>query len=286
MDLFLNEKSLDGQFATVTEFSEQGIEGLIAVLEDLKRLSIPITLYKSEHIINAKVTPTQTYLEILFDNESRIHDGIRRYKSQLANLLNEPYWNGDSHQKEVDYYKTRQGQPLNGSSVAEAESRNGILASFPHPDYSDTEISIYKNNKIVLVNNVCRAGHLIDAVYRKKYIKFKEYAVLKFEGQKLDFSKAEDENVWDVIPIDYEKQLYDTFAAFCKTSWFDIPKNKGLGYKSYNKNRKNSRFFTAEQWTKGIKEFRFSGKYRCFGFAEGDKFFLLMIHLEHKLGDL
>ena len=154
MELFLNEKSLDGQFASVAEFSEQGIVGLIAVLEDVKRLSVPVTLYKSEEIANAKVTSTQTYPEVIFGDESRINDGIRRYKIQLVSLLNEPYWNADSRQNVADHYTTQQGTLLNGSSVAEAESRDGILASFPHPDYSDTEVSICKNDNFVILQIV------------------------------------------------------------------------------------------------------------------------------------
>lgn len=47
----------------------------------------------------------------------------------------------------------------------------------------------------------------------------------------------------------------------------------------------NSHYFTADEWKKGIMEFRFSGKYRCFGYAEGGIFYLLMIDLGHVLGD-
>lgn len=286
IELFLNEKSLDGQFASVSEFSEQGIVGLIAVLEDVKRLSVPATLYKSEEIASAKVTATHTYPEVLFGEESRIYDGIRRYKRQLVSFLNEPYWNGDSRQDVANHYTTQQGTLLNGSSVAEAESRNGILASFPHPEYSNTEVNIYKNDDTVTVSNVFGADHLTDVTYSKALVKFKEYVTLKFEGQKLDFSEADDGKVWDVIPVDIESQVYEAFDAFCKTSWLDIPKSKGLGYKSYHKDRKNSRFFTTEQWAKGIKEFRISNKYRCFGYADGGKFFLLLIDLDHLLGNL
>lgn len=286
MELFLNEKSLDGQFASVAEFSEKGVVGLIAVLEDVKRLSIPVTLYKSEDIVSAKVTATQTYQEVLFGEESRIQDGIRCYKIQLLSLLNEPYWNGESCQNAADLYTSVYGESLNGTSIAEAESREGILASFLHPEYSATEVSICKNGSKVSVSNVFGAGHLTDAAYQKAFIKFKEYVALKFDGQKLDFSEAADDRVWDVIPADVEKQIYDAFEAFCKETWFDIPQDKGLGYKSYHKNRKNSRFFTIEQWAKGIKEFRASDKYRCFGYADRGKFYLLMIDLGHVLGNL
>ena len=286
MELFLNENSLDGQFASVAEFSEKGVVGLIAVLEDIKRLSIPVTLYKSEDIANAKVTATQTYPEVLFGEESRIQDGIRRYKIQLLSLLNDPYWNGESHQNADDSYTSVNGESLNGTSIAEAESRGGVLASFKHPKYLVTEVDICKNGSKVSVSNVFGAGHLTDAAYQKAFIKFKEYVALKFEGQKLDFSEAADEKVWDVIPADIEKQVYDAFDAFCKESWFSIPQNKGLGYKPYHKDRKNSRFFTVEQCEKGIKEFRASGKYRCFGYADGGKFYLLMIDLGHVLGNL
>lgn len=286
MELFLNEKSLDGQFASVAEFSERGIVGLIAVLEDVKRLSVPVTLYKSEDIANAKVTATQTYPEVLFGEESRIQDGIRRYKIQLLSLLNEPYWNRESHQNASDQYASADGESLNGTSIAEAESRGGVLASFAHPKYSANEVGILKNGSKVSVCNVFGAGHLTDTAYQKAFIRFKEYAALKFEGQKLDFTEATDEKVWDVIPANIEKQVYDAFDAFCKESWFDIPQNKGLGYKPYHKDRKNNRYFTTDQWSKGIKEFRVSDKYRCFGYADGGKFYLLMIDLGHVLGNL
>ena len=92
--------------------------------------------------------------------------------------------------------------------------------------------------------------------------------------------------VWDIIPPELETAVYSAFDTFCKESWVEIPQDKGLGYKPFNKTRQNSRFFSSEEWDKGIKEFRISGKPRCFGYVEGGKFYILLIDLEHILGNL
>lgn len=285
IELVLNEKSLDGQFPTIEEFSEKGVLGLIAVLQDQQLFSVPSVLYKSETLTEAKVTPTQTYTDVVFGEESRIHEGIRRYKVQLMSLFDNPFWNSKSKQNAKDQYKTLDGKSLNGSSIAEADARNGILVSFNHPDYSVPEIKIEKNNEKVGVSNVWQGGQLMDATYKKAFIKFKEYAELKFEGQKLDFSKATIGKVWDNITPELEELVYAAFDSFCNKTWIEIPQDKGLGYKPYNKSRQNEHYFDSDHWKKGIHEFRVSGKCRCFGYAEGDKFYLLLIDPNHELGD-
>lgn len=286
IDLFLNEKSLDGQFSSVEEFCDIGVVGLIAALEDRKRLSERTTLYKSAAITDAKVTSDATYTSVVFDESNRIYDGIRRYKVALLSLIDDPFWDNDSKQNSHDKYETLDGNSLNGTSVAEAESRNGILVSFAHPSYSATNIKIKKNDEEVEVSNACQEGQLIDASYQKLFIKFKEYAELKFSGEKLDFTRATVGKVWDVIQQEQEDAVYDAFDTFCKRSWMEIPQDKGLGYKTYKKTKKNSHFFSSEEWEKGIKEFRISGKSRCFGYADGGKFYILLIDPEHILGNL
>ncbi len=286
IDLILNEKSLDGQFSSIEEFCDKGVVGLIAVLEDRKRLSDQTTLYKSAALTDAMVTPGDTYTSVVFDESNRIYDGIRRYKVALLSLIDDPFWDSDSKQKAEDKYETLDGKSLNGTSVAEAESRNGILVSFAHPSYSATNIKIKKNDDEVEVSNACQEGQIIDVSYHKALIQFKEYAELKFSGGKLDFTRATIGKVWDVIPQELEDAVYDAFDTFCKRSWMEIPQDKGLGYKPYNKTRQNSRFFSPEEWDKGIKEFRITGKSRCFGYAEGGKFYILLIDPEHLLGNL
>ena len=286
IDLFLNEKSLDGQFSSIEEFCDIGVVGLIAVLEDRKRLSDQTILFKSTALTDAKVTPDATYTNVVFDKSNRIYDGIRRYKVALLSLIDDPFWDSDSKQKSQDKYETLDGKPLNGTSIAEAESRNGILVSFAHPSYSATYIKIKKNDDEVEVSNSSQEGQLIDVTYQKAFIKFKEYVEIKFSGEKLDFTLATKGKVWDIIPPELENAVYVAFDTFCKESWMEIPQDKGLGYKPYNKTRQNSRFFSLEEWDKGIKEFRISGKSRCFGYAEGGRFYILLIDMGHILGNL
>lgn len=239
IELFLNEKSLDGQFATIEEFSERGVVGLIAVLEDQRRLSEPAVLYKSEAISVAKVTPTQTYPDVVFGEESRIYEGIRRYKVQLMTLMDDPYWNNDSRQKPDDHYVDAEGRSLDGTSIAECEARDGILVSFVHPLYSEERIAIRKNGAEAMVRNIWQEGQYLEAAYQKAFIKFREYVALKFEGEKLDFSKATAGKVWDVIPEDVESLVCNAFDTFCRESWYEIPRDRGLGFKSYNRTRIN-----------------------------------------------
>ena len=285
IDLFLNEKSLEGQYASLDDFCENGILSLISVIKDSKRLTSPTTLYKSYNLSEAKVTSSQNYFEIIFGEEGRIHDVIRRYKVELSTTVENPYWNEDIKQKSNDKYMSINGMSLNGTSIAEAEARDGILVSFAHSSYSIGPLLIKKNDNDTYVSNVWQEQQLLDVTYHKSLIQFKEYVTLKFDGQKLDFSKATMDKVWDRIPVEVEGLVYDAFETFCKESWIEIPQDKGLGYKSYSKTGKNSRFFQPEYWDKGIKEFRFSGKYRCFGYVERGTFYLLLIDLGHVLGD-
>ena len=190
IELFLNEKSLDGQFATIEEFSERGVVGLIAVLEDQRRLSESAVLYKSEAISEAMVTPSQTYPDVVFGEVSRIHEGIRRYKVQLMTLMDNPYWNGVSRQSPNDHYVDTEGRSLDGTSIAECEARNGILVSFAPPYYSEEKIAIRKNGEEAVVRNVWQEGQYLEVTYQKAFISFKEYVEQKFEGEKLDFTKA------------------------------------------------------------------------------------------------
>ena len=284
IELFLNEISLDGQFSSIEDFSENGVVELLAVLNDQELLSEETILYKSEVIANAKITPTQTYAEVIYGEESKIYDEIRRYKRQLLRLIDEPFWDRQSKQNEADQYMSLNGKSLNGTSIAEAESRNGILVSFIRSEYSKEIINVKKNSEEVQISNVWHRGQLVEISYHKEFIGFKEYVSLKFAGQKLDFSQSK--KVWNNIPKEYEPLIVNGFTTFCNRSWIEIPKDKGLGYKTYNESRKNSRFFTKEEWNKGIKEFRISQKFRCFGYTEGGKFYLLMIDWKHLLGDL
>ena len=69
-------------------------------------------------------------------------------------------------------------------------------------------------------------------------------------------------------------------------NWIAIATDKGLDYKTYNKNKKSKRYFSDEQWKKGIKKFRITQRNRCFGYVNNGIFYVLRFDLDHELSDV
>jgi hypothetical protein len=98
-----------------------------------------------------------------------------------------------------------------------------------------------------------------------------------FLKSKLNFSKIESKHGFSLVKKDDEKLFYKGLKKFSELSWTQISDDKGLYYKEYKGGFKNI--------SEKIYEFRFSEKYRCFGYKKDDNFFVLRFELEHKLGN-
>ena len=56
--------------------------------------------------------------------------------------------------------------------------------------------------------------------------------------------------------------------------------------RSDGKNKKSKRYFSDEQWKKGIKKFRITQRNRCFGYVNNGIFYVLRFDLDHELSDV
>ena len=117
MVLLLNEKSLDGQFASLEEFYKT----LPEMSKNLKILQeLNIRLYKHSSLYSRKITSSMSLFDLqnIKGNVNPLYrDQIRKWKSELASLTNvPPFWNEEEQESE--------------DSIQEAARRNTDILSF------------------------------------------------------------------------------------------------------------------------------------------------------------
>ncbi len=112
-----------------------------------------------------------------------------------------------------------------------------------------------------------------------------EYCLRKFKNSNLNFSLLEDTYGFNILNPLQQKEFLSTFNKFSQMSWNDIVKSaanrKGLKYKQYDGN-----WFENTQYSDmNIFKFRTSQKCRCFGYRDGDVFYVLRFEIDHSISD-
>lgn len=288
-DCILNELSLDGQYAGIDDFATTGARELSKVLDLLQRMGWEL-FYKKSDIYNAQIAPGIPLYEVLFNKGNRRNDELRRMKSAIAKLQNEPYWDENPKQDlNCTYWMlnhTAGRTELSGSGIAEGHARDGFLISFQPSYFNFSPIAVQKEEEDAKdVINVWHSSHLLDVLFQMGEMPLSLYFSHKYTTR-LDFCRLKKNYGFELInPANFS--LFD--AAFQKVeslSWTALQTDDGLDYKEFSKNRNTRRFFSPEEWDKRIMKFRVSSEIRCFGNVENDKFYLLRIDLDHKLSDL
>lgn len=100
----------------------------------------------------------------------------------------------------------------------------------------------------------------------------KKYITTHFGEGKLDFSLIDGTHGFSLIDNENQNEFIDSFRKFEELGWNTIATDKGLDYKTYNKNKKSKRYFSDGLWKKGIKKFRITQRNRCFGYVENGVF--------------
>ncbi len=114
----------------------------------------------------------------------------------------------------------------------------------------------------------------------------KKYITTHFGGGKLDFSLIDDTYGFSLIDNENQNEFIDSFRKFEELDWNAIATDKGLDYKTYNKNKKSRRYFSDNLWKKGIKKFKITQWNRCFGYVNNGIFYVLRFDLDHELNDV
>ena len=278
MDVLINELSLTGQYNTVLEFIETGaLKKFNLLLNEMRYLEAD--LYKNNEFYASLITKDISIYNFFTAPISREYDEIRKMKSSLSYLFKEPYWENNQRHSSDTYYLFN-NTCVTGKSLAEACERDKIIVSFLHQDFSDNFISILKENNEIILDNLFNEDDYINLAWNRRDINCETYCKLKFNNTKLDFSKIEQDESFCLLNENDELLFIDGFRKFSELSWQQITEDDGLKYKNYNDRKK---FF--KKYNKEIKKFRISELYRCFGYAEQGKFYVLLFDLEHKYSD-
>jgi len=276
-EILINELSLNGQFNSVNEFINGALIKFNALLNEIKGPNV--LLYKNHLFYESKITGDTTIYNILVGTISRQYDEIRKMKSGLVYLFEEPYWeNNQKHSPDIFYLFME--NCVTGQSLAEACERDKIVISFIHPNFSSKSLLILKENTEVTLDNPVNRIDYIEMAYNKNIIDCEEYCKKKFKGDKLDFSKINIKESFNLLSKSDESLFIDGFRKFTELTWTQINVDDALEYKEYKDKKGHFKLLN-----KKIHKFRISRKYRCFGYTEQGIFYVLLFDLTHDLSD-
>ena len=291
MDHILNELSLAGQFQSVDDFVREGALPLADVLADIAKFGGTL-LYKKSDFYLCNALPNMTFYDLVIaGTPARTNDSLRKLKSKLALLMNEPHWDLNPQQDEEAIYimvdNSGKEIDVSGTSIAEALVRKACLVSFAKSAFVQTPIKVKEKseNSYSDVENVWWSGQVCDVLQKAGVLSVEDYMIGKYSG-KLDFSSIDDKNGFCLINSSNISAFESGFRKFNELPWSQIPMDNALDYKEFHCNANTKRFFHKEIWNKGVRKFRITQEIRCFGYVEGGTFYVLRFDLGHILSDL
>lgn len=282
--IIINELSLNGQFHDSRDFWKNGMPPFHKALQDALSYGVGY-LFKQGSFYAAQATPDKTLHDLLTAPETRIIDEARLYKSTLARAICNPFWD-DAPQQDSNAHYLADEADVSGSSVAEATARAVCLLSFIRSLYEKHPVVVTKDGVAIPVGNIWKEKQLYSILFERGELPLKKYITTRFSGGKLDFSLIDDTHGFSLIDNGNQNEFIDSFRKFEELDWNAIATDNGLDYKTYNKNKKSKRYFSDEQWKKGIKKFRITQRNRCFGYVDNGVFYVLRFDLDHELSDV
>lgn len=277
MELILNEKSLDGQFKDIEEF----FKTLPEMSRNLKILrELNILLYKHSSLYMRKITSNMSLLD-LQNSKGNIspsyRDQVRKWKSELAALTNvPPFWNEERLECE--------------DSIMEAARRKTDVLSFKHLDYEDVRLSVnYQGNEII-VRSIVSTKYFLDILKLQKEIDTLSYLRKRHTSKRLvlEMLDTETDSVRYLQKTELDELILGLDRFEAADSWADICSDSFFNYKAYQPSSKKKNYF-AETSFKGKKIDKFRcgqhSQIRCFGYREGEQFYVIMIERDHSVSD-
>lgn len=291
MEHILNELSLVGQYSSIDDFVKHGALPLADVLTEISKFGGSL-LYKKSDFYQCKALPNKTFHDVVFTGiNARLSDELRRLKSRMAALMNDPYWDLDSKQGESAIYlmvdASQKDADVSGTSVAEAFVRKACLVSFSKSAFEQATVSVKESadSEYKSVDNVWQKGHVCEVLRKAGFLSIPDYIVYTYSN-KLDFSQIDARYGFALINSMNISLFESGFKKFNQLSWPQIAIDEGLDFKEFNNNRNTRPYITNDVWRKGVKKFRVSREIRCFGYVEDGVFRVLRFDLEHELSDL
>ncbi len=276
MELLLNEKSLDGQFQNQDDFY-QTLPVMSMNLGILRKLKISLMRHSS--LYNRRITKDMTILD-LQNRKGKVdpiyRDQVKKWKRELSSLIMEPpFW--DEELSECD------------DSLEEAARRRTDVISFPHVDYQDRILNVIYKDEVVDVKSAVTTRYLLGMLWQCRAIKTFDYLKLRYREGRLrtDFLDIGMKSIEELQKTEVE-ELLAALERFETKSWPEIQQDKFFCYKSYQPSSKKQNYFLHTAFAdKKMDKFR-CGKHsqiRCFGYREGECFYILMVERDHSVSD-
>lgn len=288
MEYIVNELSLTGQYEDVGEFLEVGLPSFMGVMNDIRNTDSSLHILKKADLYDSNVTDDVKLKNLIWEEKYRIYDSLKKFKSQLADLiLGGTFWD-ETFQQSIDtkYFRINDNLvSVAGSSVAEAFVREDCLVSFRKSDYEADRVYVTDEKEERAIPNFYRERQVLDFLLECGRLPYKSYIENAF-NRKLNFNEISQREGLNLITEDNFNLFESAFRKFETLTWEQIRVDDGLDYKEFHKNRYTKDYFRPDQWDKTIMKFRVNDKIRCFGCRMGNVFSVLRIDLDHRLSDL
>ncbi|NLD91596.1 MAG: hypothetical protein GX639_02895 [Fibrobacter sp.] len=276
MEILFNELSLSGQFRNENEFISKGLTKFLSMLKNVETHAV--LLLKKSDTWSRNISPASTLHDLLTNPKFRKEDEILRFKSEIAKLTKEPFWDTESKQLPKISYLI-DSCDYSGTSIAEACERDKMLVSFVDSHLSYSPIDILKDGSTISLTNLTRDGELTEYLWKERSISFELYVKTKYSKGKLDFSQVDSGLGFKCIDPNDDRRYLDSFELIESLSWDAIYSHTGLDYKQYHSK-------IASKYNFKTYKFRVTEKMRCHGYRSGDRFVVVGFETDHKLSDI
>ncbi len=273
MEILFNELSLTGQFSDQDDFTTNALLPFVGILKEMQGFSA-LLLNKTD-VWERMVTPYDNLHSVLVSRKS---DEVRRFKSAIATLTREPFWDFDSQQEAETSYLF-DGNDVKGSSPAEACERDKVVVSFISSVASCNPLNILRNGTNISLLNLTCTGILTDHLWDNKEITFESFVRARFTGVRFDFSSVDRRMGFSKIQSQEQELFVDTFRKVENLTWDQIYGDDGLKYKEYHG------VISGSFQGKKTYKFRASQKIRCHGYRENDLFIVIGFEVDHRMSD-
>lgn len=282
-EVYLNENSLTGQFETMEEFWDK-IDPFMSSLKYVQQKKWKIS--KHSEFYKRQITKEMTFHHL----RGMGGDKARRLKMLLLGAVdNPPFWDYEeelNQNLEQNYYLW--DEDVSATSIAEAAEADSFLLSFPESEYCDKILQVENGNKeSIAVPSVTTIPYMGNVLGEKGWIDFKEALMMRYAETRLDFSKLEEGYAFEKFQKDEIRDCIRNFDKFVHMqSWDEIYQDSNFHYKHYTPSSTSFDWFRNSIYQdKVIAKFRCGNPKRCFGYKEGDLFYVLRMERDHRISD-
>lgn len=277
-EIILNERSLQGQYRDMEEFLDclPGFLRCVSYFMDREEWQI---LRRSD-LFWALITPEYALYQIR-GNRS---DAARKFKGQILKLTDEPpYW--DMEPKQCGCYMEGETD-VSGSSLAEAAERTGFVLSFPKSIYEDCSVELSHEKETKKVYSITSACYRTQKMFDTGHIDIYTYLRDRYRGSRLSFEKFDPTYGFAGFEQNEIADCLESFERFAgHESWTSLKQDISLHYKEYRPSKQDNWFRGSDYEKENIHKFRCGNPKRCFGYREGDVFYVLRMERDHSISD-